>query len=457
MRRLLCIFLFAALPITAQGPFVRATLEPAKNILVGQPVHLSVTVYVPNYFTGSPDFPEFDLPNAVVVLPQDRPQNTNTTIGSTTYAGITQVYTIYPQQAGGFKLPKILLEVPYASAPPKTTIAHVALPQLSFTADVPAAAKQLPYFLPTTQLTMRQKWLSEFKHLKAGDTFQRTITVTALHTQAMMIPPLPFDAPDGIRVYTDQPHLQNQMTALTVFVAGVRTESAKYLILKEGDYTLPAVEVQWWNTTSNKLMTATLPPVHFTAAANPDFVAELPPEMPPTVAPQPAHVSFWQRYKQWFLKGIPAVAVLLIVGWLAWTYLLKMYRSLKTWRWRRAHSEEAYFHHTIASLRRNHAEASYKWLLEWLTVAYPGVNLRDFTNRTGDTEFIAEMNALGAQLYSSARPDAWNGARLAHLLRQYRTHETRHIQNGALPPLNPKDFPHATNAHRTFYSEDMHA
>jgi hypothetical protein len=104
VRRVLLAMLCAA-SCAAQTPVVRAYLEPANGILVGQPVRLVVSVFVPNYFTGSPDFPEFELDNSIVVLPQDRPQNSNEQIGGVTYAGITETYTIYPQQLGDFRLP----------------------------------------------------------------------------------------------------------------------------------------------------------------------------------------------------------------------------------------------------------------------------------------------------------------------------------------------------------------
>src|SRR5437899_1809808 len=75
-----------------QSPVVRAHLEPSHGILVGQPIRLVVSVYVPNYFTGTPEFPEFEIENAIVVLPQDRPENSNTQIAGTSYAGITETY-----------------------------------------------------------------------------------------------------------------------------------------------------------------------------------------------------------------------------------------------------------------------------------------------------------------------------------------------------------------------------
>src|ERR1700761_2315232 len=207
MKRVLVIIFaaFIALRAAAQSPVVEARLEPSHGILVGQPVRVVVTVYVPNYFTGSPNFPEFEIENAIVVSPQDRPTNSNKQIGSVRYAGITETYVIYPQQAGDFHLPIEQLTVPYALAPPNSTVAHVPLPALAFHADIPAAARDLDYFLPTTALTLQQKWSSPMKNLRVGDTMERSVTVTATKMQSMLIPPLPLDAPDGIRGYQEEP------------------------------------------------------------------------------------------------------------------------------------------------------------------------------------------------------------------------------------------------------------
>src|ERR1700754_2688501 len=90
------VLVLGSLHLVAQSPVARAHLEPASGIMVGQPVRLVVSVLVPNYFTGAPDFPEFEMENAIVVLPQDRPEHSNAQLNGVSYAGITQIYVIYP-------------------------------------------------------------------------------------------------------------------------------------------------------------------------------------------------------------------------------------------------------------------------------------------------------------------------------------------------------------------------
>lgn len=439
MRRALLamLMLCASLGLHGQSPVLRATLEPSKGIIVGQAVHLNVTVLVPNYFTGSVDLPVFELENAIIVQPQDRPLNIHETIGGISYAGISQSYTIYPQQAGEFRLPAAQFTVPYAKEPPKTVQALLSLPPLTFHADIPAAARGLDYFLPTTKLTLEQRWDKKPKEIRAGDTLRRTISITTVRAQAMLIPPVPLEASDGIRVYAEEPTVLDQKTSTGEFVDGRRIQSARYFFRKEGEYTLPAIEVQWWNLNSNKLVTSTLPPVHFTVEPNPGYVAELPPEKEPVVVAPPEHVSVWKRYRFWIRIVLPCAALSLLLLWLAWRCLPLLFAWLKAVAERRRSSERSYHRQLIRACRRNDARQSYGLLLQWLAKYNDGMSLRNYLHLSNDDALTSAVDELGAALYSD-HPENWNGDKLAQLLQARHGDETRQrASRRSLPALNP--------------------
>jgi hypothetical protein len=444
------ILVFFANIAVAQSPVVRARLEPAKSILVGQPVRLVVSVFVPNYFTGTPDFPGFEIENAIVVLPQDRPENSNTQIGGVSYAGITETYVIYPQQAGDFHLPSAQIVVPYAVAPPKSTTALVALPALSFHADIPAAARGLDYFLPTTSLKIQQRWSAPLHGLRTGDSIERTITVTATKMQAMLIPPLPLDAPTGIRVYPEEPAVEDQKTDRGDFVYGRRTQSAKYFLSKAGDYTLPQIELKWWDLSSNRLVTATLPAVHFTASSNPNSTAELPPEPVPTPAMPIQKASLWKRYKSWFMLAALCCIAVIGAAWISWQFLPPIYRDLRAWRERRSHSEAAYFRHLRRACVRSDATQSYAWLLKWLAVAWSRTSLQQMLESENDLKLSSAVNDLTAVLFAkNLSGRQWSGKKLAMILIKHRrahmVHSSARRYSGDLNPSairpcqNPSD------------------
>jgi hypothetical protein len=422
---------------SAQTPVIHARLEPATGIIVGQPVHLVVEVLVPNYFTGSPDFPVFELENAIVVLPEETPVHLNQKINGQSYAGIQRTYLLYPQQSGEFHLPPAPFTVPYASVPPKSTEAKLTLPQLKFRADIPEAARGLSYFLPTTGLTLKQSWSSPLKNLRVGDTVERTITVTTVKMQGMLIPPFALDAPTGIRVYPEAAKVLDQKTDRGEFVFGRRMESAKYFIQKDGDYTLPAVELKWWNLNSNRLVTATLPAAHFTAASNPGYVAELLPEPDPVVVAQPKRASLPSRYP-WVRIALPTALAFFLFAWLVRRYGPRIYRLLKIRGDRFRHSEAVYFSKLDRACRHNDAKEAYLWLLRWLRSFGAEEVLDQFLQTSNDVELTRQVYYLTATLFGKQHEARWNGKMMASCLERRRGLSFLHLQQQQrLPPLNP--------------------
>jgi hypothetical protein len=421
----------------AQAPVIRARLVPAKGIIVGQPVHLTIEVLVPNFFTGSPDFPTFDLEDAIVVLSEDTPANMSEQISGQTYAGISRTYLIYPQQAGNFKLPPAQFTVPYAKSPPKTAQAVLTLPPLTFHADIPAAARGLDYFLPTTRLTMQQKWSAPLNKLRVGDTVERTIMITALRMQGMLIPPMQLQAPNGIRIYPDEPKVQDQKTDRGEFIFGSRLESAKYFIQKEGDYTLPAIELRWWNLSSNRLVTATIPAVHFTATPNPSYVAELPPEPEVVTTAQPRPASLWSRYR-WIVTAAPVLCLAIASVWFAYSYLPKLVIILMRRRERYLRSESAYFRNLVRACRNDQPQGAYQWLLHWLENSNPKETLNHFLERCEDEQLTQQIDALAETLFGKDPVNVWNGTVMARRLREHRkAASSRRESQTRLPLLNP--------------------
>jgi len=438
MRALLLSTLLAAGTVlgAAQTPVIHARLEPSTGIIVGQPVHLIVEVLVPNYFTGSPDFPSFELENAIVVVPEETPIHLNEKIDGQSYAGIQRTYSLYPQQSGEFRLPPAQFTVPYASAPPKSTKVTLLLPKLVFYADIPAAARGLSYFLPTTQLTLHQSWSSPLKNLRVGDTVERIITVTTVKMQGMLIPPLTLDAPPGIRLYAEEPKVLDQKTDRGEFLFGRLTQAVKYFIQKQGDYTLPAIELKWWNLNSNRPATATISAVHFTASPNPDYVTELPPEPEPVAVVQSKRSSL-SRYG-WIRVVLPATLALLLLAWFGHRYVPRMYRWLTMKRESFRHSEAAYFSKLNRACRHNDARGAYKWLLLWVRLFGTEKTLDQFLEKSNDVELIRQVNYLTATLFGEEREKRWNGRTMASCLARRRgipslrpKHEIR------LPSLNP--------------------
>ena len=449
MKRLLLLLgLFLPVFVHAQAqPFLRVKFIPGAKVIVGEPLRLQVDVLAPNYFTGAPDYPPFELDGAIVTLSDDRPQHLNEQMNGNSYAGIRRFYVIYPEQPGKFQLPPVQITVPYSAAPPETTVANLSLPSLTFAAVLPQEAQGLDYFLPTTQLKIQQEWSTSLTHVHVGDSVSRTVVVTAQRMQAMLIPPLRFPAPEGIRVYAKSPSVENEKSSIGEFLAGVRTERVSYLFTKPGDYTLPEVEIAWWNLAAHKLTSSVLPTAKIHVDATDAYVSELPPETPP-VAALPVASAKHRNYRTlvaWLLAALLVVALcgLALRRW--GPLLVRRFQAARD-HWHQ--SERASFHRLKQALDRNDATQSFALLISWIRRRYPGMTLDEFQKSAKDTQLDAQIVGLSRALFSAQPPPTWNeGPALATSLSRYRRISSAGLSETILdlPPLNPTDRGRETN------------
>ena len=256
--------------------------------------------------------------------------------------------------------------------------------------------------------------------------------------QAMLIPPLPLETLDGLRVYQGEAAVEDVKSKKNDFLFGRRTQRAQYFIQKPGEYTLPAIELKWWNLSTREMVTAVLPSVHFEAAPNPQAQTELPPAEPLPVAAQPQKVSFWQQYRHqlWMaLVGLTAAAFLCLI----WLESPKMRRTIRDWQLRRRESEPAYFRLLRKASNNNDATAAYAALLRWLGRWLPGTSLDEVFAGSDNAALRAEIDQLGALLFAPRgdnRP--WNGRQMATLLNNFRKrNESMHAHKPLLATLNP--------------------
>jgi hypothetical protein len=268
-------------------PLMRTSLQP-RSVVVGQAVTLEVDVFVPTYFTGAPRFPQLEVKDAVVVFLDTGGQNLTESIGGVDYAGQRRSYLIYPQRPGDFEVPAFEVKVRYAINAQPSPRTPVSARSRRFVASIPEAARSLEHFVATPSFELSGTTDRPLEDLKVGDTLTRTITMTATEAFAMMLPPLSFPHVDGLGVYPAPPRVTDTWGERGETRVGKRVESVTYALQKEGHYRLPAIDVDWWDTSARKVRHATVPETDFTVAANPNLKAEIPlPEDPSEKRPPP--------------------------------------------------------------------------------------------------------------------------------------------------------------------------
>jgi hypothetical protein len=122
-----------------------------------------------------------------------------------------------------------------------------------------------------------------------------------------------------LKLYPDQPKLEDKQTNRGIL--GVRTESLAIVPNQAGQISIPAIEIEWWDTVNNRMQTSRLPSKTFNVVAG-NKVNQIS-DQPPTINPSIVMSSDSNNngeiaaITRWSL-GLNALLIALLVGLFYW-------------------------------------------------------------------------------------------------------------------------------------------
>jgi hypothetical protein len=415
-----------------------------RSVTVGQPVTLTVDVYVPASFTGAPRFPQLEVRDAVVLFVDEGP-DLNQRMGPQDYSGRRRSYKIYPQREGDFTVPDFAVKVSYTGEDGPMRVATPAKGG-SFHAAIPPGARGVDHFLATSSFQVQADTDRPLTELRAGDAFTRTVTLTAANAFAMMLPPLAFPPIDGLAVYPAQPKVADRAGEGDEPRVAERVESATYVVQKPGSYRLPAAEIAWWDTRSQTLRRASVPELEFSVEPRPETAAEIP--LPPDPGERQAAPDPWRPLREALRRFGPAALVALVAAGVALRLLREPLRALgarrAARRVAREESEAAYLARVAEAARSGRPKellaATYRWLDRRPRTASGAARLDRFVQQSGEAELPEVQAALvDAALEPDEVSDVEAAERFAKALARAagRVAPAAAPPPGSLGPLNP--------------------
>lgn len=410
--------LYAADP---QTPAVRVEVEP-EVVRVGEPITLRVSVFAPTWFPQPPVFPNFELPNTLTRLPANSSGPISERVGRATWSGIQRRYQIFPLIAGQFQISDRQLTVTYADPQSRQPIeVDLALPVINFSSEVPAGAESLDPYIAGERFELRRVVSGDSVGLSAGDAIELTYRASLEGLPAMFLPDL-FTDPEipGLSVYAQEPLIKDEDGR------AVREETLTLVFDGGGEFTLPAVELGWWDTRLNELATARIDELTISVSG-------------PGVST--SMVSGATR--DW--RAV-IVVILLVAGALTLLWVLLRKRVL-TWvdRARQARAlhrnSEAYaFKMVCQSLRNKDQRECFQQLLSWIERLEPGLDLEAFCQKVGDEALADQLDVLRRRLFTGAG-ETLDFEALARHLKRARTaflEAQVALKRSPLPLLNPR-------------------
>jgi hypothetical protein len=177
-------------------------------------------------------------------------------------------YLITPSQAQEFAIPALTITAtPGQASAPLTA----QTPALTFSAQLPPGFKTGEPVLVAQGLRFSQRINRPDGELKVGDSLVRELTLEADGTQAMLLPKPPQRTPNGLSAYPAAPRVEPITDGRGGFTGGRRIDSISYRIDQAGSFSLPAIELTWWDSNSQQKRSASVPAVDFKAQNNSSY------------------------------------------------------------------------------------------------------------------------------------------------------------------------------------------
>ena len=282
---------------TPDGPGALLELEATpKNPYVQAQVVVTVRVLSRVAFSGDLGQPEIP---GILLEKLDPDRQYSAVRNGLQYRVDERRYAMFPQKSGPLTIPPVELTGEYVDAmlglAPRSGQRKFRLRSDAFTLDVrpiPAAFTG-KVWLPASKLSLKEIWKPDTATLAAGDAVTRTLTIRAESVSAGVLPEWDLGvSSQEFRQYPDQPVTKEDKTGTGM--TSQRDQKIALIPVGPGKFTLPALEVPWWNTTEDKMEVARLPARTFTVtpgAGKAPVVPDLPGLGPTDATLKPEAIS----------------------------------------------------------------------------------------------------------------------------------------------------------------------
>ena len=359
------------------------------------------------------------------------------------YNVVERVYALFPQESGSIAIEPARFEarvlrngrITGRKVYESDAIVIVVNPIPPPPADYPDAV-----WFPARSVTLDQDWSRDPGDLPAGEPITRHITIEALGQLSTQIPVIDHAVSDNVKTYPDKPEFRD--AAEGAGIRAVRDDQYAMIGVTEGQVTLPAIELPWWNIDAGAWEVASLPatvlnilPSATAAPPLPPPVAESEEESGPALETEIIYVDFW-RYVS---AGLGAVWLMTIIAW--WWSRRPVRTESREPPPPPIHKQQARSLKTARKAAVEGDAAGVKAaLLEWGRLQWPDDAPRSIGTlaRRVSIPLSAELEVLCSATYGPTARD-WNGEALAKSLRSFAvlSEDAEERRSDALPPLSP--------------------
>lgn len=348
----------------------------------------------------------------------------NTKINGITYAVTERKYAIFPQQSGPMTIEPLDLTARVIIDDPRsrynsffnsqsTQIKHILSKPISLNIKAAPASFKGDHWLPAEQLTLKESWSSDTLEVKVGEPITRTLTIIAKGATSSQLPDLSIQPINAqVKVYPDQAVINDQQ-----YIDGmiaVREQKMAFIPSTSGHFTLPAIEVPWFNTQTQKMETTQLPAVTLVAVV-PESTNTSENSIPSSSTMQSGQLStkttatVSNNIWMWVSLGFILIWLFTLL-FLFWSRVPKLGLTKKPKVKNKAIKSKEIVKELRKACTDNNPQAAQQALIKWAKVSYGITNLTELTAYC-NVDMQAELTKLNHALYAKEKL-TWNGSKL---------------------------------------------
>ncbi|WP_044212578.1 BatD family protein [Flammeovirga sp. OC4] len=368
---IIVLTLFWALNTYAQKKvnlFTTTTINK-KEVMVGQPFKVKLSIYTTTWFTEGLNFEDFQLPNALMIK-DGRAIPNSLQIGKFQYSGVEQTYWVFPFSAGENVFPSLELEVttpdPGDFKGKKHTI-HTK--EKSIKVVPPPVGEDPKSWLVASSVRISDTWNKDLSQVKVGDVLKRTVRITAGNTLGPMIPVRTYDSLNWAGVYPEHPTNSNYNK--DNYISGTQTQVITYLVQEAGEFEVPGITVRYYNPYTKKSKDISSKNRTITIEENPNLsmlqslqdslnkLNQVPEEVDTT--PKKTWRDYVPQHWEYILLG-------LVILWLLYKYrpITKIKKKLEDIRSTSTYKEKQAYNKLRSDIKKGNIEQSIQSFYQWI-------------------------------------------------------------------------------------------
>ncbi len=338
-------------------------------------------------------------------LGEDR--NYNTELNGVGYVVTERKYAIFPQKSGVITIDPLMLtaEIATKTRPRFNGFFNRQMTQTkrvlskAITLNVKAAPAEFTgkRWLPAEHLYIEEKWSGDTDTMALGEPLTRTLTLLAKGATVAQLPEMQNGSEIAqLKTYPDQPVLKEKKQADGLI--SLREEKIAYIASKAGSFTLPAIEIPWFNTQTQTMEVVAIPERTVTVIASAQSPIPVPENITPvamqTTAAEPVVDTVENTFWMYLSIG-------LAVGWLL-TVILWLSRAKKKQPPKPIDNKATQLKPLVKTLKQacaeNNSLAAKDALLAWGKIKFNSHNLSDIANHS-EAQLSDEIHLLSQSLY----------------------------------------------------------